>query len=145
MLVLLAACFIATAVLASLEPIHALGGRLRTGDPSRAAFYGLPDLIDHLPRGTRILGAPEVMNFGMAGPRLDLRLFANFEAPAPWTPDVIRRLDIDYVVERRASPEIEAVMRHLNATLVFDRANDPTVSPRVLTDRVWRIGKTSSR
>jgi hypothetical protein len=143
--VLLAACFIATAMLASLEPIHSLGGRLRTGDPGRAAFYGLPDLIDHLPRGTRILGAPEVMNFGMAGPRLDLRLFANFEAPSPWSPDVIRRLDIDYVVERRASPEIEPVMRHLNATLVFDRASDPAVSPRVLVDRVWRIGKTLSR
>ena len=142
--VLLAACFIATVVLASLEPIHSLGGRLRTGDPSRATFYGLPDLIDHLPRGSRILGTPEVMNFGMAGPRLDCRLFANFEAPAPWTPDVIRRLDIDYVVERRASPEIEAVMRHLNATVVFDRASDSAVSPRVLVDRVWLIGKTSS-
>lgn len=135
--------FLTTAILASIEPLHSLGGRIRTGEWSRALFYGLPELVDRLPAGTRILGTPEVMNFGMAGPRLDLKFLASFEAPQPWTPELIRKLGVDYVIEQQASAEAEVFLRQLNAVLIFDRATTSPVSPRVAVARIWRTAQNT--
>jgi hypothetical protein len=99
--VLLLSSVIATCAVSSLVPFHALAGRFRTHEWSRAQIYGYPSLIDELPPGSRVLNATGVQekNFPLAGKALTNRVIAGFEAPAQLTPEALRATAADFVVE----------------------------------------------
>jgi hypothetical protein len=90
---------------ASLRPVHAVLGRLASGDWSRAGYYGYPEVLDRLPPGSRVLNLAQTFNnFSFAGANLTNRVIPDFEAPASLTPEYLAEQEIDVVVERPDAP-----------------------------------------
>lgn len=90
-----------TSLIAASVPLHLLAGRVRKHLWSRAAVYAYPKLIDELPPGSRVLNATgdKARNFALVGSRLSNKLIANFEAPPDPTPEALRAVGAQYIVE----------------------------------------------
>ncbi|MEY2394495.1 MAG: hypothetical protein QOF94_840, partial [Acidobacteriaceae bacterium] len=99
--VLLVISVLATSAVSSFVPFHALAGRIRTGEWSRAGTYSYPKLIDSLSAGSRVLNASGVdeKNFALEGAALTNHVVTDFEAPSELTPESLRATDADFVAE----------------------------------------------
>jgi len=97
--------FATTAVVAGLPPAHALAGRIKDRVWTRADFYEIPDIIDTLPPGSRILNlASPYATYPLFGKRLDLDVVS----PHHWsvwtahktTAEALYKYGIQYVYYR---------------------------------------------
>lgn len=90
-----------TSLISTSVPLHLLAGRVRKHLWSRAAVYSYPKLIDELPPGSRVLNATgdKARNFALIGSHLSNKLIPNFDAPVDPTPEALRVVGAQYVVE----------------------------------------------
>jgi 4-amino-4-deoxy-L-arabinose transferase-like glycosyltransferase len=129
------ACAISTSV-----PLIAMTGRFVTGRWARSAQYKIPELIDGLPAGTRLLhvGDTSNRNFALLGKDLQIELVSDFEAPETLSREFLEIEGIDFVATRglRGEPALATILPQLE--LVHDDADDVDISVENRW-RVWRV------
>jgi hypothetical protein len=110
-----------TAVMATSVPAINLARRARDGMPARASFYGVPEFVDSLPVGSRILNlAPEHYNYGLAGECLCHRIINSFEFWTPWPMAALAGANPDYVlVSFQTEPHIRAALADAGFQIVW--------------------------
>jgi hypothetical protein len=96
-----------TCMISSFVPLHALLGRIRTSEWTRASYYRYPEIIDKLPAGAVVLNATgaSTLNFPLAGRSLSNRVIADLEAPATLSTEFLQTHAIDYVITTTQSSE----------------------------------------
>ncbi|HET7205961.1 MAG TPA: hypothetical protein VFI95_05205 [Terriglobales bacterium] len=104
---LLTLSIISTVVISSSIPAQRLFHRIRTGEWSRAEFYGYPAMIDDLPNGTHVLNDTGFMtnNFVLAGKRLNNIVIATAELPPRLTNEFVAKESVDYIVQASSNDE----------------------------------------
>ncbi len=144
--VLLTAALLVTAVIATLRPVHALLGRIRDGNWTRAWFYQVPAVVDGFEPGSRILNlSAEPMDYPLLGKHLN-NVVIN---PYPWAPldqpvavsaEELRRRGIDYIFERE--PWLENWPENWEQALPLELVYDDTESRPLATtpaSRIYRV------
>jgi hypothetical protein len=83
----------------AIIPALRMARRWRSDVTTRAAFYGLPPVVDSLPSGSTILNlGPQQYNHGLAGDCVCNRVVIKWELPDTITPAAVRRIAPDVVV-----------------------------------------------
>ncbi len=128
-----------TATIATLKPAHALAGRIRDGRWDRAWFYQVPEVIDELPPGARVLNlAAPSTTYSLLGRNLDNQVITSLEwetltgSSVPNATD-LHRLGIDYIFVREPWPTDWPA--GLPVQVIFDNSQ----SRAVATTRAARI------
>lgn len=107
-------------------PAQRVVRRLERHDWSRAAYYGYPPLIDHLPPGTRVFDHAE-------------RVWASMLAGTGLTNSVRYQGDTrsgDYILKAGPDDLEDAALRSGGATLIYD-GTPPNLYPKIAVP--WRI------
>ncbi|MFQ5589675.1 MAG: hypothetical protein ACE5HE_00800 [Phycisphaerae bacterium] len=131
-----------TATIATIQPVHSILGRVRSGNWSRAAFYEIPELIDTFEPGTRLLNlASPTLSYPLLGDNLSNVVIT----PEHWgkllngrtiSATALREHGIDYIYTRPPWP------RDWPTDLPLELVYDDTHAPRLATTaptRVYRV------
>ena len=144
--ILLVSSVSATLMVSSFVPFHTLAGRMRTRQWSRAQIYAYPQVIDTLPRGSRVLNASGISekNFPLEGAALTNNVITDFEAPSELTPDSLRATGADVIAEIVPGGKYsEVCLRSLGARVIADEVV-PAGEER-LHWIVWRVEKVRAK
>jgi hypothetical protein len=98
---LLLSSFAAGVIVCASMPLHALAGRVRSRNWSRAEIYHYPALLDELPSGSVVLNASglEEKNFPLEGRQLTNYVIPTFELPADLTSLWLQSHRAEYIVD----------------------------------------------
>jgi len=120
-----------------IAPAYRLAHRVRTGDWSRAAYYGYPNLIDRLPPGTLVLdrGEGRRSGFVLAGRRLQNRVF---KVQGPLNAAAMSHLKFEYAVKEGDRDAEDRILGEY-CDLVYDGTPVDIIPSDA---RNWRIYKS---
>ncbi|MGH9366401.1 MAG: hypothetical protein ACRD3M_01845 [Thermoanaerobaculia bacterium] len=139
---LLIGSFATTSAIAAFDPLRAMVGRVRRGTWTHRQFYALPDALENLPKGARVLNwtNDSTLNFPLAGEHLQNRVVNSFEAPSRLTAGFLRASGVDYVVERGPRRGDSDALSKMGAVLV-ERVAGATAreDARSAGWRVWKL------
>lgn len=103
MIAILSCSLLITGAVATLRPVHALAGRVKDGTWDRAAFYEIPEIVDQLPPGTRILNLADALHaYPLLGRRLtntsiNMLDWTALHGDAPLSAKALHHNRIDYI------------------------------------------------
>lgn len=140
---LLSASLAVTALLATLQPVHAIARRARDGVRDRASFYEIPHVVDLFPPGTRVLNlADPSYVYPLMGASLTNKVIIHWRwtdahGKGPLSIDALHGDSIDYIY-------VDATWDghwpdHLPLELVYDSARPAPHHDRPHT-RLLRVG-----
>ena len=132
-----------TLVISSLNPLHALVGRIVKHRWSRSAFYQYPPVIDDLPPGSKVLNDTGILEkeFALAGTKLTNWVVPTFEEPKELTEDYLASQRIDYIVEAVQDPESGRIPpRTLPSSIAVTQVDKYKVP-----GRTWYVYKVAPR
>jgi hypothetical protein len=129
-----------TTAISGFVPLHALLGRARTRQWSRARFYSYPRVLDNLPSGSCVLNYTglDEKNFALAGEKLWNCVVPAFEVHHPLTMDFLRDHHVDFVAEI-ASANQAAWPPLQSGALLLIREEDVKSGADNLHWRIWKV------
>ena len=143
----LSMALLVTGLIAAYRPAHDLAVRMKHGLWARSDLYGVPALVDQLPRHSRILNlADPMMNYPLAGRSLtnvviDPKLWQAKLCPDGMTAAALREHGVDYIYTRDPFPADWP--DSLPLSVIYDDSDTPRLDG-VPTTRIYQVSPTAS-